>query len=95
MFKDKDQELRRLEDALWEQEEADLPEAPEEYGPAEAGDYYAYNADQADVDLDSYSEEVWQAPKPRFTGLITLACILSAAILLILLYLFLRFGGYL
>ena len=72
MFRDKDEELRRLEQELLEEEEADaLPEDEEDFDdydeededPAQdltphRGSYRAYNTDTADDDLEDYSEQV-------------------------------------
>lgn len=97
MFKDKDRELQRLEQALLEQEEDEQLLQEEECDDREweeVRDHNAYNADAADVDLEEYSDAVWQA-KRRLSPLVILACCLTTAILVILVYLFLRFGGYL
>lgn len=115
MFKDKNEELRRLEALLQEEEEDErllAEEAPEEEPffqvPEEeeddaveqfyanyANSYQAYNADTTDTDLDTFSEEVWQARSSRGFSLVALACVLATAVLLVVLYLVVRYGGWL
>ncbi len=55
MGKKEDRELKRLENALFSLEEAELPKAKPRR---------VYNADRADVDLADYSQAV-EAPKKR------------------------------
>ena len=71
MRKSQQKELQRLEDAL-------LEEIAEEdfsaFGPQSSGntwqlfsddEYTVYNTDESDVDIDRYSEEVFQEPAGR------------------------------
>lgn len=107
MFKDEKEELRRLEQALLAQEK-DEPEQPRfweddcpdeetvvyqnfsnNYGKA----YRAYNADKTDQELDSYSETV-RTGQAGIRGLVLLACLLTGCIVLVCLYLLLRYGGF-
>ena len=89
MRRKQDEELRRLEQALLEDipEAEDIPEEdPSEWvdefyeelpeAPAEQlpDSFTVYNTDRVDVDLDSYSEEVYQGKRGGclIPGLITL-----------------------
>ena len=103
MRKKEEEVLRQLEKALLEdlQEE----EIPQEEDPTEWVDEYyddleeeilppdftVRNSDRVDVDLDDYSEEVYQAKKGGclIPGLITLLalCVLAAMVLWLLQYL--------
>ena len=122
MFKDRNEELQRLEQALLEEdqtmvftpvqesfEEDDtllaeemLDELLEDVAPGKnsvpyqnySNDYgNIYNSDVTDEDLEEYCEEVLEAPKPSYTGLITLACLLALGILSMVIYLLLRGRG--
>lgn len=122
MFKDRNEELRRLEEALLEEEELQTPDPVEEAPEDEdlltdeildelledttpvpgnvpyqnfSNDYgQAYNADNADVDLEEYSEAVRQ-PKKDHSGLVILVCLLALGVLGMLIFLMLRQGGFL
>lgn len=120
MFKDRNEELRRLEEALLEEEELQLPveETPQDEelltdeildelleDPAPvpgnvpyqnfSNDYgQAYNADSVDVDLEEFSEQVRQ-PKKDHSGLVILVCLLALGVLGVLIFLMLRYGGFL
>lgn len=100
MFKDQNRELQRLEEALLQEEEndpildEDLIEEDEQEDELLLQNYSFYNSDTADVDLDDYSDEVYNA-KPRTSPLVALALCLATAILLLVLYLILWRGGYL
>ena len=74
MFRDRQSELQRLEEALLAEEEEQMEEIPDE--DAEllqidtaysnyANGYQIYNTDRADTDLEEYSEDVYQAKRPR------------------------------
>lgn len=99
MFRDKDEELKRLQAQLLE-EQTDtikLPhfeEAPEEtmvFDPIQTPDIRRIrNTDKADTDLSSYSERVEKGSR-GLTGLVFLALLLSGAIVAILLYWVLRY----
>ena len=106
MFREeREEELRRLEEELLAQEEmeSDEEEYDEEFD--EEAEYEetapmrqsgrsckVYNADRTDVDLDTYSEAVFSGPRkpvlPWIFGALT-------AVLILLLYLYLKQGGYL
>lgn len=88
MFRDKEEELRRLEEALLEDD------TPEEEMPAPQQAYAAYNNDDCDVDLEEYSQEVYEKPKSPY-GLWAFLLLLMTALLCLLGYCILRYGGYL
>ena len=78
-------ELRRLEEALMEEEEQMLNFPQTSDGNA-APVYRAVNTDRADVDLDAYSEEVHRGKSGGLGGVLTMLgmILLSAGILLLL-----------
>ena len=92
MFKDRDEALKQMSDALLEEAE---PEElwEEDIWEEELPDEDAYNADLAGEDLDLYSQELSRSPKKGITGLALTAMGLMAAILGLLIYWALRFGG--
>ena len=92
MRKREEKELRRLEQALLDEESVD--ESPD-YTPEsdwldEDLDYEIYNTDDTDVDLDEYSEEVYHERSGNGVAvLVTMLCmvIISVIILVLLKYL--------
>lgn len=92
MFKDRDEALKQMSDALLEEAE---PEAlwEEDIWEEELPDEAAYNADPAGEDLDLYSQELSRSPQKGITGLALTAMGLMAAILGLLIYWVVRFGG--
>ena len=83
MFRDKKEELKRLEDALLqpETEYEPIPQDPEEEIP----DFEAYNTDLTDTDLEEFSNEVLYPPEKRsslgfFTGLLIFLTIAFCAL---------------
>ena len=126
MFKDRNLELQRLEQALLEEEKVLLSEEDtqededlfseqtldtllEDVAPGKSSVAYqnysneygqAYNADTSDTDMDTYNDGVLEAdsedpPKPRNTGVIVLVCLLTTGVLCALIYLLMRYGGFL
>ena len=92
MFKDRDEALKQMSDALLEEAEPeDLWE--EDFWEEELPDEAAYNADPAGEDLELYSQELSRSPKRGITGLALTAMGLMAAILGLLIYWVVRFGG--
>ena len=84
MRKNQQRELERLERALMEAEDTDFQEWDAQSFPF---DYDMYNTDDADVDLDDYSEEVYQQDDRRGLSVaVTMVAMvaLSACILLLL-----------
>ena len=84
MRKNQQRELERLERALIEAEDTDSQEWDAQSSPF---DYDMYNTDDADVDLDDYSEEVYQQDDRRGLSVaVTMVAMvaLSACILLLL-----------
>ncbi len=92
MFKDRDEALKQMSDALLEEAE---PEElwEEDIWEEDLPDEAAYNADPAGEDLELYSQELSRSPQKGITGLALTAMGLMAAILGLLIYWALRFGG--
>lgn len=93
MFKDKDEELKRLSRLLQEEEPDEAPEEDEEEFeeevPEEAPVIYhnfanqygrarIYNTDTSDTDLDEYSDQVYE-PKKKTSMLVLIAIALALA----------------
>ena len=58
-----------------------------------ASGYKAYNTDTCDEDLEAYSQQVYAPKKKGLAGLVITALLLSAGIVAVLCYLWVRFGG--
>lgn len=92
MGKREDAELRRLEEALLNdpvQQEIEIPELDFLPDDADADlDYDIYNTDNADVDLEEYSQQVYRQERSGsgLFVLITMLCmiLLSAGIFLLM-----------
>ena len=82
MRKSQQRELERLERALMEEEDTDLY-----FGEDAPAGYDMYNADEADVDLEDYSEEVYGRESGRRTSVAVtmVAMVALAACILVLL----------
>lgn len=109
MFKDRDEALKRMEKALLEEETQALPEIDEDeeeewdevdiydYEAEEApyvGKFEAFNTDDCDEDLDSYSDEVAGSQgEGSLMGLALTALGLLAGILAVAAYWVFRFWG--
>lgn len=119
MFKDKKEELQRLEEALLleaqqeeaeAQQEAELEEAdallddPDDFGEIDAeayrnyanqyGKVKAYNTDRTDVQLDDFSEAIYEGERRKSNlGLLALAASLLVGIVAVLGWIVLRFKG--
>ena len=83
MFRDTQEELKRLESALLE----DSPDRA-----AHTGSYKAYNADNTDEDPETYSRALLQ-PAKSDRGLILLAVLLTLGIAAVAVYWLIRFRG--
>ncbi len=92
MFKDADEALKQMNDALLEEAEPEELWEEDDLWDEALPDEDAYNADPAGEDLDLYSQELSQSPKQGITGLAFTAIGLMAAILAVLIYWLLRFG---
>ena len=99
MFRDREQELERLKRQLleedeYEEDEEDEEEYEEEEDEEEEAfpDCPVYNTDAADVDLEEYSDAVYEEPR-RSWGLVAAVLLLTAAVLLLLAYLLANRGG--
>ena len=89
MFRDKNEELKRLEDALLQQdtEEVSYPEEEDVNIP----DFEAYNTDVTDTDLEEFSNEVLYPQKKRsslgfFAGLLIFLTVLFCGLVGYMLY---------
>ena len=103
-MKEKDLELKRLEEALLREErpqEEDFPFDDGDTTPAEthapyrnfANGYRAYTNQPSDVDMEDYSEEVRAGDKSSSAPLMILALVLIIAILLVLCWWVVRYMG--
>ena len=91
MFRDREEELKRLEEELLE-EEQNIPEDTDELleqlhkeldDVPQLDDRQFYNGDRVDVDPEELSDALEQ-PKEKLTGLVISALLLTAGILVIL-----------
>ncbi len=86
-----DPELRRL---LQEDVPEEVPVPQEPAIRNFANGYQAYNTDGSDLDLDGYSDEVYQGQEgPRLRGLVIAVLLLTCGILTVVLWWVLRFKG--
>ena len=90
MFQDREKELQRLNQQLLEDEEEEYSE--EICEQEEQPDYDAYNADTCDVDLEEYSQAVYEEPN-RGRRLVAAILLATAAALLLLAYLLAKKEG--
>ena len=88
MSRDSEEYLHRMEEALPEEDDSWLEEARELMGEEEVPQVSVRNNDRLDVDLDSYSQDVYeQPPKEKGVGgLVFLAILESLGIAAIILY---------
>ena len=88
MSRDSKEHLRRMEEALLEEDDSWLEEARALMGEEEVPQVSVRNNDRLDVDLDSYSQDVYeQPPKEKGVGgLVFLAILESLGIAAIILY---------
>ena len=90
MFKDAKEELERLNRQLLEEDEEEYDE--EEYDDEDEEEYDAYNGDTSDVDLEEYSQQVYEDPPSR-KGIVAAVLLATAIVLLFLAYLLAKRGG--
>ena len=77
MFRDREEALRKLEEALLEEEllEESLSEQEQELPRADSGyanfanGYRVYNTDRIDTDLEEYSQQVYEGAPKGHSGL--------------------------
>ena len=94
MFRDRKEELDRLEAALQASEEECSQEeafSEEETLP----DFDAYNSDLTDEDLEEYSEAVYEGSRPKGLGLLAFLLAALSVVLLALAWWLLKYGGFL
>ena len=84
MRRDTKEELERLEQALWQEEEENAAGEQDKNYVSRPVPCPVYNTDRTDVDLEKYSEAVREPENHRLTGLLLLALCLMAAIVGIL-----------
>lgn len=94
MFRDKDEELARLEELLTQDNDGNAPvdEEEEEYEPP-VQNLRAYNGDTADVDLEEFSDAVYTPTHNKHTGLFALLFLLLCGIFCVLAWWILRYKG--
>ena len=96
MFRDREKELERLnrqlleEDEEYEEDEYE-DEEDEEYEEDDALPEI-YNTDSADIDLEEYSDTVYEEPR-RSWSLVAAVLLLTAAVLLLFAVLLAKKGG--
>ena len=101
MFRDREEELGRLEAALQEaEEEEDLPEDEEyeeddEEEEDDLPDFDAYNSDVTDEDLEEFSDTVYEGSRKSRLGLLAFMLAVLCVVLLALAFCLLKYGGYL
>ena len=104
MFRDRDEELDRLEAALQEAEEEEDFSEEEEYEEDceedceeefDLPDFDAYNSDITNGDLEEYAEEVYEGRKKSRLGLLAFLLVVLCIVLAILAWCLLKYGGYL
>lgn len=94
MFRDKDEELARLEEELLEQDAPEeVPDDEEEAYEPPVQNVRAYNGDAADVDLEEFSDAVYTPTRNRNTGLFALLFLLLCGIFCVLAWWILRYRG--
>ncbi|MBO5317657.1 MAG: hypothetical protein J6A74_04370 [Oscillospiraceae bacterium] len=98
MFRDTNEELRRLEQELLREEtvQQEADEAPSAEAEEDYVNYQVlcpvYNTDRTDVDMEEYSHTV-REPEKSLTGWIVLAFLLMTGIVCVLGYWLLRYLG--
>ena len=90
---DLNEEFDDYGDEDFDEEFDDYEDLDDEEEYPEAVNVRAYNADRTDTDLDEFSDEVYYAPKSKFTGLLIAGGILVMAVFLALVYLVLQHYG--
>ena len=100
MFRDRDEELNRLEAALQENEEEEAFSEEEEYEEddeevSDLPDFKAYNSDITDEDLEEFSESVYEGSKKSHLGLLAFMLAVLSIVLLALAWCLMKYGGYL
>ena len=94
MFRDKDEELARLEEELLEQDKGEeAPDDEEEAYEPPVHNVRAYNGDAAVVDLEEFSDAVYTPTHNKHTGLFALLFLLLCGIFCVLAWWILRYKG--
>ena len=99
MFRDREEELNRLEAALQDDPEEEFSEKEEceedEDEEAVLPDFDAYNSDITDEDLEDFSEAVYEGNGQRRLGLLAFVLVALCLVLAALAVCLLKYGGYL
>ena len=95
MFRDQEEALARLEEELLEE---DRPEEEEDAGEEEeyedfTDDVTIYNADHADLDLNAFSEEVYDPTVQKTNRVLAWIFLLLCGIFCVLAWWVLRYKG--
>lgn len=104
MFQDKEEELKRLEEALLAEEETEEEQEisqPQDATmvfqpvaePAGVSPRKVYNTDVLDTDLDDFSRRVERPKGEGLTGLVILAILLTAGVVCAVIWWVLRLRG--
>ena len=101
MFRDRKEELDRLEAALLDADNEDTAPDEEEFfeeeeeADAPLPDFDAYNSDVTDEDLEEYSETVYDGGRRSPLGALAVVLVLLTGVLLALAWWLLKYGGFL
>lgn len=79
----------QLDQSLFEPEPVAYPNYANNFGR----DLHAYNADHTEEDVEQFSRRVQQEPKENLTGLKVLAMLLTTALVVVILMIFLKIRG--
>ena len=94
MFKDKEEELKRLEQLLLEEDpEEETAQEPEEVWDEEPTEESEEAWDEETEEAEELAEEPEDAPTGSNRGLVIAACLLAVGIAAISFYLLIRYGG--
>ena len=93
MFKDREDALRKMEQALMEEESLTEEVLEDEDDPWDEDFPDIYNTDDSDEDLEDYSHRVQEEPEKGILGLALLAIGLMAGIFLLAVYWYFKLVG--
>ena len=94
MFRDRDEELERLNRQLLEEEnEENCEEEEYEEESDPQPDYNAYNADSTDVDLEEFCCQLDESPRKPTARFVAVFFFLGAIVLLVLAFLLAHHRG--
>lgn len=93
MFRDKDEALARLEEELLEEDTPREDEPEEEEYESYSNDVPIYNTDRADLDLEAFSEEVYDPTTGKKSRVLIWLFLLLCGIFCVLAWWVLRYKG--